>query len=320
MSRAAERKSLLLVVTTLAILFAAQFAVSDYLVLTLTRIMVLAAFASGYNVLIGYTGLVSLGHALFFAIGLYAAGLSAYHLGWPIPLAFVFGIAVSVIASALLGLLMLRTNRVSFMIVTMMFAQAGFLATLYFSNYTGGDQGLPMPKSARSFSLLGTSFDMADKAVLYNLGFLVLTVSLFTVFLTVRGSSGRMLVALRENESRTEMLGFNVFAGKLKAFTISGAISGMAGAAYGLMFGYIGSTFASTQYSVEVLLFTLLGGPGTLLGPLIGTGLMTFMIDKLSDLTTAYLLAVGLLLIGLVLWFPKGILGTIRARWAPWVI
>ena len=109
-------------------------------------------------------------------------------------------------------------------------------------------------------------------------------------------------------------------AAKLEAFLYSGGIAGAAGAAYGLLFGYMGSTFASIQYSIEVLLFTLLGGAGTLLGPLIGVVLMMTLIDQLSEITSAYLLVIGVVLIALVLWFPKGILGSIRERWLPWLM
>ena len=115
------------------------------------------------------------------------------------------------------------------------------------------------------------------------------------------------------------MLGFDTYAIKLTAFTVSGTISGTAGALYGLMFGYIGSSFAGFQNSIEALLYTLIGGPGTLLGPLLGTAVMTMLIDRLSGITTAYLIVIGVLLIVVNLWFPKGILGTIRDRWLGWL-
>jgi branched-chain amino acid transport system permease protein len=115
------------------------------------------------------------------------------------------------------------------------------------------------------------------------------------------------------------MLGYNSFANKLWAFVISGAISGTAGVVFALLFGYVGSSFASIQYSIDALLYTLLGGAGTVLGPVLGAALMIVLIDKLSEFTVAYLLFVGVALIALTLWFPRGILGTIRERWAPWI-
>lgn len=314
------RRNLILLVVVLVVTFALQFVLPAYYVLTVTRMMVLATFAVGYNMLLGYVGLLSLGHAIFFAAGLYAAGLSTYHLGIAVPFAFLIGIFVAFILAFAIGWVALPTMRVSFMIVTMMFAQVGFLTTFYFAQYTGGQDGLSLPAAARQISILGSTFSLANDQVRFNLAFGLLAIALAVSFVVLTSRRGRIFTAIRENEGRTEMLGFNVFASKLEAFLYSGTIAGAAGAAYGLLFGYVGSTFASIQYSIEVLLFTLLGGAGTLLGPLIGVVLMTTLIDKLSELTSAYLLLIGVVLIALVLWFPKGILGTIRERWIKWLM
>jgi branched-chain amino acid transport system permease protein len=320
MSPGFMQRNLILLAVVLVLMFLLQFVLPDYYVLTATRMMVLAVFAIGYNMLLGYVGLLSLGHAIFFAAGLYGAGLASYHLGVSVPLAFLGGIVAAFLLALVIGFVALPTMRVSFMIVTLMFSQVGFLTTLYFSEYTGGQDGLSMPRAARSFSLGGWTVDLTDQAVRFNLAFGLLFVALAVSFLVLVSRKGRIFAAIRGNEGRTEMLGFNTFAAKLEAFLYSGTIAGAAGAAYGLLFGYIGSTFASIQYSIEVLLFTLLGGAGTLLGPLIGVVLMMTMIDQLSELTSAYLLVVGVVLIALVLWFPKGVLGTIRERWLPWLM
>ncbi|WP_121062659.1 branched-chain amino acid ABC transporter permease [Chachezhania antarctica] len=314
-----DRKLLLLCLGVLAILFALQFVLSSYLVLALTRILILSVFAMGYNILMGYTGLLSLGHAMFFAAGLYASGLASYYWGVPLGWAFLIGIAGSAVVSVIIGLLALRTEAVAFMIVTLMFSQAAFLATLHFSKITGGDQGLTLPTEARSFDLFGLVLDMTHDGTRFNIAFTVFAVVLLLTYVATRGPFGRQLVAVRGNPGRTEMLGFNIYIVKLMAFTLSGTIAGTAGALYGLMFGYIGSSFADFQNSIQPLLFTLVGGPGTLLGPLLGTALMTMLIDRLSGLTTAYLIVVGVLLIVMTLWAPKGILGTIRDKWARWL-
>jgi branched-chain amino acid transport system permease protein len=130
---------------------------------------------------------------------------------------------------------------------------------------------------------------------------------------------GRVLIAVRENEVRTTLLGYHSFRYKLLALALSGAMAGAAGAAYALLFSYVGSTFASIQYSIFPLLWVLLGGAGTTLGPLIGTLLMFYLVDFSSEYTSSYMLVVGAALVLLVLWFPKGILGTLRERWAPWL-
>lgn len=319
MMHSASPKSILLHLAVIALFFVLQFLLPDYHHLAMTRIMVLAVFAMGYNLLFGYAGLLSLGHAMFFAAGLYGAGMTAYHLGWNVPAAFLAGIAAGFLASLLIGLVTLRTTGVAFMIVTMMFAQVAYLASLYFTTYTRGDEGLVMPQAARQFELLGMSFDLTNPTVRYNIALGLLALTVFACLMVVRGRTGRVLVAIRENEPRTLMLGYDTFRTKLKALVISGTLCAMAGSAYALLFAYVGSSFASIQYSIEALLFTLLGGAGTVLGPLLGTVVMFYMIDIASEFTTAHLLITGIALIALVLFFPKGLLGTVRERWIKWL-
>lgn len=319
MSPKPASRSIILLVAAIALLFGLQFVLPEYHHLAMTRIMVLAVFAMGYNLLFGYTGLLSLGHALFFASGLYGAGLSAYYLGFNAAEAFLAGMAAGLGASVIIGLVALRTTGVAFMIVTMMFSQVAYLASLYFTSVTRGDEGLVLPQSSRVFTFLGLAVDLTNPVQRYNLALALLVIVMIVSFLLVRGPLGRVLVAIRENEPRTLMLGYDTYKVKLLAMSLSGTISASAGAAYGLLFAYIGSSFASTQYSIEALLFTLLGGAGTLLGPLVGTAAMFYMIDFASGYTSAYLLFIGLALIFLVLYFPKGILGTIRERWASWM-
>ncbi|WP_075217947.1 branched-chain amino acid ABC transporter permease [Mongoliimonas terrestris] len=320
MSRAAFARNAWLVLAVLAVLFSLQFVLPDYQVLMATRMMLLAVFALGFNALLGYVGLLSLGHALFFACGLYASGLTVYHFGWGLPAAFVFAVGASAVLALLIGAVALRTIRVSFMIVTLMFAQVGALTVLYFAAWTNGQEGLSLPASARVADLGVATLDLTDALTRYNIAYGLLAASLLILLVYLGSARGRIATAVRDNEGRTEMLGFNVFAAKLEMFVLSGAMSGAAGAAYGLLFGYLGATFASFQYSIEPLLFTLLGGAGTLLGPLVGVLFMVGLIDKLSELTTAYLLVIGVVLIVLILWFPKGILGTVRERWLPWLM
>lgn len=319
MSGRDNARSLTLHLVVMVLLFGFQFVASDYMTLTLTRMMALAVFAMGFNIVYGYTGLLSLGHSLFFGTGVYAAGLTIYHFGWPAPLAFAAALAVSACVAAAIGALALRTVRDSFMILTLMLSQVGFLTVLYFNTVTGGDQGLSLPQASRVFSVLGYRVDLTDAVTRYNLAFGLLFITTLFSFVLVQGRFGRVLRAIRENEARTEMLGYNVLAAKFSAFVISGTIAGMAGAAYAILFGYIGATFTGIQYSIEALLFTLLGGAGTLLGPLLGTVLMTMLIDRLSEITSAYFLWIGLILIALTLWFPKGLLGAIRQRFLPWL-
>ena len=300
-------------------LFLLQFILPEYHHLMVTRIMVLTVFALGYNVLFGYTGLLSLGHAMFFGIGLYGAGLTVYHLGWSIPLAFFCAALLGALLSLLVGCVALRTTGVAFMIVTLMFSQVAYLSTLFFTKYTRVDEGIVLPATARSFSLFGSDVDLTNPAVRYNLSLLILVITMSAIYRLVTGKTGRALIAVRENESQAQMLGYNTFTIKLQSLVISGTVSATAGATYGLLFAYVGSSFAAIQYSIDALLFTLLGGPGTLLGPVLGTFMMFYIIDFTKELTAAYLLVTGIILVLTILFFPKGILGSIKQKWLPWL-
>jgi branched-chain amino acid transport system permease protein len=302
-----------------AALFLAQFVIGDYAQLMLTRIMVLAIYATGYNLLFGYTGLLSLGHAMFFATGLYAAALGTTRLGLSAPAAFLLAILLGVAVSAAIGAVALRAKGVAFMIVTLMFSQAFFLTVLYFGDYTRGDEGIVIADTVRVFQVLGHTVDLTAPTVRYNLALALLAFAIGVSYAAVRSHMGHVLIAIRENEDRTAMLGYDVARYKLLALVLSGTLSALAGATYALMFAYAGSTLASIQYSIHPLLWTLLGGAATTLGPLLGTGLMFTLVDVASGLTNAHLLVVGVTLILLVLFFPKGILGSLRQRWLGWL-
>lgn len=300
-------------------LFLAQFVASDYAVLTLTRVMVLAIYALGYNILFGYAGLLSLGHAMFFATGLYAAALGVTRLGLGVTEALLFALLCGVTISFLVGLIVLRASGVAFMIVTLMFSQAAFLTVLYFGDVTRGDEGIVIKDDQRLFSLFGTPMNLADPALRYNIALAFLALAIALCLIAVRSRIGHVLVAIRENETRTAMLGYDVKRYKLAGFVLSGFFAAFSGAAYALLFAYAGSTLASIQYSINPLLWTLLGGAGTVLGPVLGTGLMFVLVDFASGFTSASLLFVGVVLILLVLFFPKGILGTLRQRFWRWL-
>ena len=280
----------------------------------LTRVLVMAVFASGYNLAFGYTGLLSLGHALHFSAGMMAAGL-ALREGMPPEAALPLGALAGTLSAALTGALALRTKGVSFMIVTLMFAQAFHLMLLYFGAFTGGDEGFPLPGTTRH--LFGLDLTQPGPRFAVALG--MFAVALLVQWLLVRGRFGRSMVAMRENEERSRMLGYNPFTIKLTALTLSGLYAGVAGAGYGLLFGYVGAGFGTTQYSILPMLYVLLGGAGITLGPLLGAGLMAWLIDAASSLTEASLAIIGAVLIVLVVFTPKGILGTIRERGAKWL-
>jgi branched-chain amino acid transport system permease protein len=308
-------KALMVHLGLIVVLLALHFILPAYHHVSLARIMVLAVYALGFNLLFGYTGLLSLGHALFFAAGLYGAGLSMQFFQWTAGPGFVFGLFCAIAVATLIGMLALRTVGVSFMIVTMMFAQVGYLLILYYNEYTRGDEGFVILRELRVLGPL----DLSAEDTRYLVALALLAAAILIKLALVRSPTGRILIAIRENEERTRMLGYDPFRYKLMAMVISGAFAGAAGAAYGILFGYVGASFASIQYSILPLLYVLMGGAGVVLGPLLGTIAMFYLIDIASGMTSAYLFFVGLALVLLILVAPKGLLGTVRERWAPWL-
>ena len=311
----ASRKSMGLHLGVLVVLAALFFILPPYHTGNMARIMVLAIYAMGYNFLFGYTGLLSLGHALFFAAGMYGFGMTVTQLGLPVPVAFAFGILAAAVVSLVIGLLALRTSGVAFMIVTLMFAQAGYLTILYFGEYTRGDEGFVIKQAQRTVA----GIDLTSEAGRYGAAFILFAICFLLLARLVQSPFGRTLIAIRENEERTRMLGYDATRLKLQAIVVSGAVSGMGGATYALLFGYVGATFATVQYSIFPLLWVLLGGAGTTVGPLIGVLFMFYLIDISSSYTDAYMLIAGVVLVLLTMFAPQGLAGELRKRVMPWL-
>ncbi len=308
-------KSLALHLGLVAVLIAAGLLLPAYHQGNLARILVLATYAIGYNVLFGYTGLLSLGHAMFFGAGMYGLGLAMQHGGVPALPAFALGLLAAAALSAIVALLALRTIGVAFMIVTLMFAQTAFLTVLYFGTWTRGDEGFVLRQATRQIAGL----DLTNPLIRYYAALTLFTIALLITARMMQVRFGHILIAIRENEERTKMLGYDTARHKFAALVISGTISGAAGAAYALLFGYVGATFTSVQYSIFPLLWVLLGGAGTTIGPFIGTLFMFYLIDYTSGLTSAYLMIVGLVLVALTLFARAGLMGEVRKRFAPWL-
>ena len=303
----------------LMLLFLLQFILPTYHHSSVSKIMLLASYAIGYNFLLGYTGLMSLGHAMFFSSGMYAMGLGIYYLELSPLNGVIFSASFSLIVSLIFGLFALRTSGVSFLIVTLMFGQTFYLSILYFNEFTFGHDGFSLAKYLGSFVIFGKEYLFSNPDIRYNFALLLLTSYLLITTFILLSPVGRILIAIRENESRTQLLGYNVFYYKLFALVLSGTFSGVAGAMHGLLFSYIGTTFAEIHHSISPLLWTLLGGAGTVIGPLFGTGIMYYLIDFIGEITKNYLLVVGIVLILMIIWFPLGIMGSVRRKWLKWL-
>ena len=310
------RKSLLFHGALVAVLLVLSFLLPEYHRGNVARIMVLAAYAMSYNILFGYTGLMSLGHAMFFASGMYGLGLSMMYFGWPAGAALLAAAAAGGAVSLATGLLTLRIKGVGFMIVTLMLAEASYLAILHFGAWTYGDDGFIIPQEAQALFGIPLSGGMSR----YMTALAVFSFCILVTLWGVHRGFIKVLIAIRENEERTEMLGYDVPRYKLAALVLSGVMAAGAGAFYALLFGYVGASFASVQYSIFALLWVLLGGAGIIIGPFIGVLVMFYLTDLSGALTTAHLLASGVFLIFLALFARQGLVGEIKRRFLPWLI
>lgn len=308
-------KSMVLHLAVIVGIFILHFILPEYHHGILARVMVLAIFAMGYNITFGYTGLLSLGHALFFAAGMYGMGLSITIFEFPPLLGILTGVLFAAFVAGVIGYLALRTAGVALMIVTLMFAQAGWYLILYLGTWTRGDEGFVIPRTER----IVAGIDLSDSNNRYLVALLLFGLVLIATLKIVQSRFGKVLLAIRENEERARMLGYNVSRYKLGSIIISGTIAGIAGAAYGILFGYVGATFASVQYSILPLLWVLLGGAGTILGPLVGTFFMTYLIDISSRFTDAYMLVAGVVLVLLTLFARQGVMGEVKRRIISWL-
>ena len=308
-------KSNLLHLGVLTLLLALFFILPTYHVGVFSRIMVLAVYAMGFNLLFGYTGLLSLGHAMFFAAGMYGFGLGVNLFGLPVAPAFVVGIGAAALLALIAGYLALRTAGVAFMIVTLMFAQTAYLVILYYGEYTRGDEGFVIQQAQRSFA----GIDLTTETARYFTAFTLFAICFLMIAKLVQMPFGKRLIAIRENEERARMLGYDAASLKLRALILSGLFSGVSGATYALLFGYVGASFSTVQYSIFPLLWVLLGGAGTTIGPLIGVIFMFYLIDVSSNYTNAYMLVAGVALVLLTLFAPQGLIGTLRKKVFTWL-
>lgn len=276
-----------------------------------TDMFVWAIFALSYDLLIGFTGIVSFGHSLFLAIGAYAVAIVVTKLG----LSPVVAIGVAVLASALVsvvvGALSLRLKGHYFAMITLAFAEVGHVLALKLSNWTGGEDGLSV----------SVPLWLASRVNDYYLGLIFLGLIFLVMRRITRSPMGRVLEAIRENENRALALGYNVTAYKVGAMTISGVVAGLAGVAMATIdTRFAIASLSTASPTIDVLLMTVVGGVGTLTGPVLGAAavrLLSYWLPSLTDVSPIFQrwqFFLGLIYIATVMFLPYGIVGTYRQR------
>jgi len=284
-----------------------------------TEIVLFSLLAIAYNLLMGYTGLVSFGHGAFFGIGGYAAGLVQIHLvqGMLVPL--LAGVAGATLAGAGIGFLLMRKRGVYFSLLTLAFTQMFFYIVYGATDLTGGENGLG---GIERFPVrLGPLVvDLSDKRVFFYAAAGVAGLAIFVLWRIVHSPFGRVLQAIRENEPRASCVGYDVKRYKLTAFVISCAGSGLAGALFTFLLNFAYPESLHVTLSGEIAAMTLVGGMRSFVGPAIGAAVFVFMRDALSSWTENWLVYFGVIFVAFVLFSPNGIVGVFQwiQRSAPW--
>ena len=299
-----------LAVAVVLLLAAAPFYLSSYYVGLLTKAFILGLFAMSLNLLTGYTGLGSFGHALYFGIGAYTAGL----LSLKVIANFWIDLAAALVASVVVALafapLTLRARGGYFAMITLALAQVAWGIAFGWRSLTGGDDGLPgiaRPVLVAGLTLSGETAFFYFVAVVFALAAAALAVVVDSPF-------GKALAGIKESETRMEVLGYNVWAYQYAASIFAGFLAGLAGVLFVYYNGYVSPVYLSVVFSAQALLMVILGGAGTLLGPALGAAIIVLLENLISIFTERWVLVLGTIYVVVTLFAPQGIQGLLRRR------
>lgn len=275
----------------------------------LMKVLCFALFACAFNLLLGFVGLLSFGHAAFLGTGGYVTGAMMLHTGMGPALSIVAGTIAAGLLGAVYGKLAVKREGIYFAMVTLALAQLAFFFYLQ-SPFTGGEDGLQGVPRGTLFGI----FDLSDNIVMYYFVLAIFIFGFWLIHRTIHSPFGQILKAIRENEPRAVSLGYNVNDYKWVVFIISAALAGLAGSTKTLVFQLASLTDIHWHMSGEVVLMTLLGGMGTILGPVVGAGVVVTIQNYLSggELGNYIHIIMGLIFVVCVLAFRSGIVGEIQ--------
>src|SRR5947208_8266150 len=291
---------------------------SRYYTFLANDVVIWALFATSLNLLVGYTGLVSFGHAAYFGIGAYTTGLLMKKIGVPFLLAFPAAGLLAGLFALVFGFFCVRLARISFAMLTLAFAQIVWAICFKWNEVTGGEQGMPeipYPDFAwlERVATPAPFLSYRTSEYFYFLTLLMVALCLWLLRRIVGSPFGRMLTTIRENPERAEFIGVNVRRYELGAFVIAGAFAGLAGGLFGIFNRGVFPDFAYWTKSSEVLIMTLLGGMGTFFGPSVGALALILLNQQIVSYTEYWPFVLGTILVVLLFGFPGGLGGAAGA-------
>ena len=274
------------------------------------NILIFGLFAVGFNLLFGYTGLLSFGHAAFLGVGSYATGMAMVLGGVSWPIAIVLGVVAASLVGVVMGYLAIRTRGIYFSMVTLALAQIVYYAFYKAERYTGGENGL-RGVVVQPVEIAGYTLDFTQPTVKYYVIWVFVAGALWFVSRILASPFGAVIEAVRENEKRAAACGYDVARSKLLVFVLSAAICGLAGSLRALHLSVVPIDSLSYLLSGQAVMMSLLGGMGTFFGPFIGAGLFLYLEDIVTSMTTHWMAVVGVVFMVFVLFFPRGVWGTL---------
>lgn len=309
-------------ITALTALAMLPLVLTPFQLLFVTEVLIYVLFAISFNLLFGYTGLLSFGHAAYFSIGAYVAALIIIRVFPSLPLALLGGVAAATVAALVIGYFCVRLDEIYFAMLTLAFAQMIHAVIWKWDSVTGGSDGvIGIPRPA--LQVAGVQVDLSSPLNYYYFTLILIVVSIFIIWRIVNSPFGLTLRSIRENPERAEFVGIPMKRYRLLAFVISGAFSGLAGAIFAPFERAIAPEIAFWTKSAEPVMMSLLGGMGVFLGPAVGTIIFMLIKEMISSITEYWMIFVGAIVIALVIFFPEGVVGFLAERfgevsWASW--
>jgi branched-chain amino acid transport system permease protein len=280
------------------------------------NILIYGLFALGFNLVYGYLGLLSFGHAALFGTGAYLCGIAIVHLGLPWYAAIALGVLGGLLMAAVIGVLAIRTRGIYFAMVTMALSQCVYYLFYQAVGWTGGENGL-RGINVRAIDILGLKLDFINPLTRYYVIAAFVIAAFFVLSRILASPFGAVIEAIRENEARAKASGYDVTLARLITFVLSGGFCGLAGALAALHLSIVPIEILHYDTSGMVVMIALLGGMGTFFGPMIGAGAFLLLENLVSLWTVHWQLIVGAIFMICVLFFPAGIWGTLIQRVKP---
>jgi branched-chain amino acid transport system permease protein len=297
----------------LALLVLLPWITPYFYIFIVTEILILGLFAASFNLVFGYTGMLSFGHAAFFGVGAYATALLLQGAQWPLLACLAMAVLAGAVLALIIGFFSVRLNEVYFSMLTLAFGMMVFAVVHQWRSVTNGSDGI----AGFQMTSLGLGFDLAlgNPSIYYHVVLVIVVAATALLYLVCRSSFGLILRAIRQNPERVAFCGLNVTRYRLAAFTIAGAFAGLAGGLMAPFLRIASPELVHWSMSAEPVLMSILGGTGYFLGPFFGAGMFVLLETWITSMTHAWMLVLGVILALMVMFFRRGVLGTFLDWW-----